>query len=71
VTIIEPNNALKTEDFYWMVTRFIFFELEYFTTPSIKQEHGNDLMLRLIKFHENLENFEICQKILIYKQKMK
>jgi hypothetical protein len=67
---LEPNNGLRMEEFYWMVTRFVVFELDHYSTPTLKIEHGENLIERLIKFHEDQENFEICQKILNYKQRM-
>jgi hypothetical protein len=68
---IEPKEGVKKDDFYWMVTRFVFFELEQYETPTVSKEHGDDLIERLIKFHEEQENYEICRKLMNYKQKMK
>ncbi len=68
--ILEPNNGIRMEEFYWMVTRFIIFELEQFPIPTLKKEHGSELVERLIKFHEAHENYELCQQILNYKERM-
>jgi hypothetical protein len=68
---IEPKNETVMDEFYWMVTRFLVFELEHFNTPTLTKEHGQSLIERLINFHERLENYEICDKIIRYKAKMK
>ncbi len=67
--LFESKNAINPnaeEDFKWVLTRFVIFELEnsLHTLP-------NDEIYKienLITFHERLENFEICRKLLTYKE---
>ena len=59
--------GLKAEDdFNWVLSRFAIFELENSLTTLPKDELYK--IDNLIKFHENLDNFEICRKLLTYKQ---
>lgn len=68
--ITELKIGIVDEDFYWKVTRFVYFELEHFERPTMIKSHNYGLIERLIKFHEGQENYEICDKILKYKQKI-
>jgi hypothetical protein len=67
------SNTLKSKidtSFYWMVTDFMMYELDNFEKMTLSFENGKGIVERLIKFHEKLENFEICKKILLYKSQM-
>jgi len=59
------NIVTLNVDFNWVLTRFILFEIERgnFTFP-IEEIYKLD---KLIIFHEKLENYEICSKIIQYK----
>ena len=61
------DKKIVEERFYWIYTRIIVYELERGTVTIPKSEIGK--IDRLITFHENLENFEICRKLLTYKEK--
>ena len=63
------DKKIADENFNWVLTIFIFFELERETTTFPKTEI--DRIDRLIQFHEGLENYEICCKLLTYKEKIK
>jgi hypothetical protein len=62
------NKIRIDEEFNWILTRFIVFELERSQTTIPKTEI--ERIDRLIVFHENLENYEICKKLLTYKTKI-
>lgn len=55
----------QEEEFNWVMTRFVIFELENSLFSLPKDEIYK--LDKLIKFHENLENYEICRKILNYR----
>jgi hypothetical protein len=65
----ELLNVEIKEKLNWVFTRFILFEVERMQTTLPKTEIGK--IDRLIAFHEELENYEICHKLLIYKQRIK
>jgi len=56
------------ENFNWILTRFIIFELERGKASIPKSEL--ERIGKLILFHENLDNYEICRKLLTYKENM-
>lgn len=60
--LVNPN---ADEDFKWVLTRFILFELEN-SLNSLPHEELYKVDA-LIKYHEKLDNFEICRKLLNYK----
>ncbi len=62
----ELINIEAEEKLNWVLTRFIVFELEKSMTTMPKSEV--DKIDRLIKFHENLQNYEICRKLVTYKE---
>lgn len=67
--LFESKNAFNPkaeEDFNWVLTRFAIFELE----NSLHTLPNDEIykIEKLIKFHETLENFEICRKLLTYKE---
>lgn len=65
----EPlSKKIADENFNWVLTRFIVFELERNSTTLPKTEL--ERVKNLIEFHEKLENYEICRKLLTYKEKM-
>lgn len=68
--ITESKIEVVDEDFYWKVTRFVYFELEYCERPTIIKSHNFGLIEKLIKFHEGQENYEICNKIMKYKERI-
>jgi len=69
--VVEATELELKENFNWMATRFLIFELENFENVTLTHAVSNGLVDRLLQFHEGLENYEICQKIILYKSKMK
>lgn len=62
------DKKIIDEKFNWVLTRFIFFELERDEVSFPKTEAWR--VDALIEFHEGLENYEICRKLLTYKEKI-
>lgn len=58
------------EKFYVMATNFIDFELKNFENVSLTLAMSRGIIDRLLEYHEREENYEICRKILNYKNKM-
>ena len=64
----ELINAKAKENFNWVLTRFIMFEIEKSqnTIPKSDLEKIDELII----FHEKLENYEICRKLTTYKERI-
>jgi len=69
--VVLPESVALQENFNWVATRFMVFELENFEKVTLTHAMSNGLVDRLLSFHERLENYEICHKIILYKNKMK
>jgi len=64
------EKSVMQEKLFDLATNLIDFELNNFEKVTLTKKMSSGLIERLLAYHEREENYEMCQKILNYKNKM-